>query len=68
MKDLTKKELELVMSLIEYIEDSESEDFEEQCQENNETPQDLIFNDNSKMSNHIFYKAAQLRYLLNIKV
>ena len=67
MKNLNEKELELVMNLIDYIEDSESQDFEEQFQENQEAPQDLIFNDNSKMSNHIFYKATQLRYLLSLK-
>ena len=66
--ELNQNEIELLFSIIDYIEDCEAEDFEDQCNEKQVAPQDLIFTDScSELEHHIFFKACKLRYLLNLK-
>jgi hypothetical protein len=62
---LTKETTNLLNDILDYIQETESEDFEEQFNDLRVYPQNLVFQDDHELSGHIFNKACKLRYLLS---
>ena len=61
MKHVTPKQLKMIYDLIEYIEESEAQDFREHCNDNSYDVSD-VYDEN--ITQHIYQTASILRVLL----